>query len=256
MISLKSPDEIEAMAHAGTLLTEVMQQLLDEIGAGLVNTYDIDQRAEKLINERGATPAFMGYRQYPATICISINSEVVHGTPSPKRLLKPGDIASLDVGLVYQGWYSDMAESFIVGGPKKNPTAHKLITTARESLALAIRQARPGKTIGDISAAVQKHVEHNGFGVVRELVGHGIGRELHEEPQVPNFTSDAKAVPLKAGTVLAIEPMITLGDWHVVTAADGWTVETVDHSLAAHVERTVAITDQGPRILTPLSLRA
>lgn len=253
----KTPDEVKLMATGGQLLTEVLEQLIKEINGGLANTGAIDERAEALIRERGAIPAFKNYRGYPASVCISINSEVVHGIPSARKELKAGDLVSLDIGLVYHGWYCDMAESLVFGGPEKNPIAQKLIVTTREALALGIRQAVVGNAISAIGGAIQKHAEHNNYGVVRELVGHGIGKELHEDPQVPNYrTGKEKAVPLVAGMVIAIEPMITLGDWRVFTHTDGWTVETVDHSLAAHVERTVAITAKGPQILTPLSLRS
>lgn len=253
---IKTQSDIAAMAKSGQLLADVMRKVLGEINNGLSNTIAIDARVEQLIAAGGGIPAFKGYRGYHYSICISINDEVVHGMPSDAKELKNGDLVSLDIGAVVDGWYSDMAESIIFGGAEHNPQGQKLITTTRESLALAIQKAVVGNTIADIGGAVQKHAEHNGYGVVRELVGHGIGRELHEDPQVPNYVNSAKnSIKLKAGMVLAIEPMVTMGDWHVKTHADGWTVETVDGSLAAHVERTVAITDKGPHVLTPLPLR-
>lgn len=254
MIPIKSAADLAVMAEAGQRLSAVMKILLAEIEAGLINTLAIDQRAEYLLAERQSRPAFKGYRDYPSSICLSINQEVVHGIPDRHKELQSGDLISLDIGLEYQGFFADMTESLVIGGPVQNPAAARLITVARQSLALAIRQAQVGKTINDVSRAIQKHVEHSGFGVVRELVGHGIGRSLHEEPQVPNYVSPGPSTRLEAGMVLAIEPMITAGDWHVVTRPDGWTVETKDRSLAAHVERTVAITSAGPQILTPLTV--
>jgi len=213
-----------------------------------ISTKDIDGEVEAFIVSKGATSAFKGYRGYPATVCTSINEEVVHGIPSPKRRLKEGDIIGLDLGCVVEGYYGDCAVTLPVGAVP--PRVQELIDVTRESLDKAIVQCRVGNRIGDISHAVQMHCESHGFGVVRSFVGHGIGRALHEEPQVPNFGDAGRGPALKAGMVLAIEPMVTMGSWEVQVLEDGWTAVTADGSLAAHFEDTIAITDDGPDVLT------
>ncbi len=247
MILLKSPRELEHMRAAGRILAEVKALLLKLVKPG-VSTKEIDAEVEALILARGAASAFKGYRGYPATVCTSINEEVVHGIPSPKRKLKEGDIIGLDLGCIVEGYYGDCAVTLPVGAVP--PRVQELIDVTRESLDKAIVQCRVGNRIGDISHTVQMHCESHGFGVVRSFVGHGIGRALHEEPQVPNFGDAGRGPALKAGMVLAIEPMVTMGAWEVQVLEDGWTAVTTDGSMAAHFEDTIAITEDGPDVLT------
>jgi methionyl aminopeptidase len=247
VILLKSPRELEHMRAAGRILAEVKALLQRLVGPG-VSTKEIDAEVEALILSRGATPAFKGYRGYPATVCASINEEVVHGIPSPKRKLKEGDIIGLDLGCIVEGYYGDCAITLPVGAVP--PRVQELIDVTRESLDKAIVQCRAGNRIGDISHTVQMHCESHGFGVVRSFVGHGIGRALHEEPQVPNFGDAGRGPALKAGMVLAIEPMVTMGSYEVQVLEDGWTAVTTDGSMAAHFEDTIAITENGPEVLT------
>ena len=235
------------MRAAGRILAEV-KVLLQKLVRPGISTKEIDAEAEALIVSRGAVSAFKGYRGYPATVCASINEEVVHGIPSPKRKLKDGDIIGLDMGCIVEGYYGDCAVTLPVGTVPAR--VRELIDVTRESLDKAIVQCRVGNRIGDISHAVQTHCESHGFGVVRSFVGHGIGRALHEEPQVPNFGDAGRGPVLKAGMVLAIEPMVTMGSWEVQVLEDGWTAVTVDGSMAAHFEDTIAITDDGPDVLT------
>jgi methionyl aminopeptidase len=213
-----------------------------------VSTLEIDREVEALIRERRARPAFKGYRGFPATICASINEEVVHGIPAAHRRLKEGDIVGLDLGAVVEGYYADAAVTLPVG--EIADETRRLLDVTRKALELAIAQCHPGKRLGDVSAAVQHHVEAAGFGVVRSFVGHGIGRELHEDPQVPNFGEAGRGPLLRPGMVLALEPMVTMGHWEVRVLADRWTAVTEDGSLAAHFEHTVAITAGGPDVLT------
>ena len=247
MIVLKSPREIERMRAAGRILAEVKDRLCGLVRAG-VSTQDIDQDVEAFIEARGARSAFKGYRGYPATVCTSINHEVVHGIPSPKRKLREGDIIGLDLGCIVDGYHADCAITLPVGAIP--PRVQELLDVTRESLDKAIVQCRAGNRVGDISHAVQTHCESHGFGVVRAFVGHGIGRELHEEPQIPNYGEPGRGPVLKAGMVVAIEPMITMGSYEVRVLADRWTAVTVDGSLAAHFEDTIAITEDGPDVLT------
>ena len=247
MILLKSPREIEHMRAAGKILAGVKALLVRLVKPG-ITTKDIDVEVEAFIVSKGAASAFKGYRGYPATVCTSINEEVVHGIPSPKRRLKEGDIIGLDLGCVVEGYYGDCAVTLPVGAVP--PRVQELIDVTRESLDKAIVQCRVGNRIGDVSHAVQMHCESHGFGVVRSFVGHGIGRALHEEPQVPNFGDAGRGPALKAGMVLAIEPMVTMGSWEVQVLEDGWTAVTADGSLAAHFEDTIAITEDGPDVLT------
>jgi methionyl aminopeptidase len=247
VIVLKSPREIALMRQAGQILTAAMRLCRDLVKPG-VSTLEIDREVESLILERGARPAFKGYRGFPATICASINEEVVHGIPAAGRRVKEGDIIGLDLGAVVEGYHADAAITLPVG--EVHEEAQRLINVTRESLERAIAEIRPGRRLGDVSAAVQRHVEAAGFGVVRAFVGHGIGRELHEDPQVPNFGEPGKGPVLRVGMVLAIEPMVTLGHWDVRILADRWTAVTEDGSLAAHFEHTVAVADNGPDVLT------
>jgi methionyl aminopeptidase len=239
------------MRAAGRILAEVKERLKALVRAG-VSTKDIDEDIEAFIVGKGAVPAFKGYRGYPATVCASINEEVVHGIPSAKRKLKEGDIIGLDLGCIVEGYYGDCAITLPVGPVPAR--VQELLDVTRESLDKAIVQCRPGNRIGDISSVVQTHCESHGFGVVRAFVGHGIGRSLHEDPQVPNFGEAGRGPALKTGMVLAIEPMVTMGSCEVQVLEDGWTAVTVDGSLAAHFEDTIAITDNGPDVLTRVAL--
>jgi len=251
VILLKSPRELEHMRAAGRILAEVKERLKALVRSG-VSTKDIDEDVEAFIVGKGAQSAFKGYRGYPATVCTSINQEVVHGIPSAKRKLKDGDIIGLDLGCIVEGYYGDCAVTLPVGPVPAR--VQELLEVTRESLDKAIVQCRPGNRIGDISNAVQTHCESHGFGVVRAFVGHGIGRALHEDPQVPNFGEAGHGPALKAGMVLAIEPMVTMGSCEVQVLEDGWTAVTVDGSLAAHFEDTISITDNGPDVLTRVAL--
>ena len=247
MILLKSPRELALMRRAGQVLAEVTERLTAWVGPGL-STQEIDEDVENFIRARGAAPAFKGYRGFPATICVSINDEVVHGIPSPRRRVKEGDIVGLDLGCIVEGYYADCALTLAVG--EVAPRVRELLDVTRDSLARAVAACWPGRRLSDISHAVQEHVEAHGFAVVRQFVGHGIGRDLHEDPQVPNFGEPGRGPQLKPGMVLAIEPMVTMGSWEVRVLEDRWTAVTVDGSLAAHFEHTVAVTEDGPEILT------
>jgi methionyl aminopeptidase len=247
VIIKKSPEEIDRMAAAGAILVRTMNLLAGKVRPG-VSTRDLDQAAEKYIRSQGAVPAFKGYRGFPGSICASPNSMIVHGIPGPYRLAR-GDILSLDIGVVRDGWVADAARTFAVG--PITPIARKLLTVTEESLFLAVEQCRPGNRLGDVSHAVQAHVEAAGLSIVRTLVGHGIGRSMHEEPQIPNYGTPGTGLLLEEGMVLAVEPMVTVGRHAVRVGADNWAIYSQDGSLAAHFEFTVAITAQGPRILTP-----
>ena len=247
MIVKKSPAEIEKMARAGDILVRTMDLLAAKIRPG-VTTGDLDLAAERFIRSQGATPAFKGYRGFPGSICASPNDMVVHGIPGRYRLER-GDILSVDIGVVLDGWVADAARTFPVG--EVSPVAGKLLEVTREALMRAVEQCRTGKTLGDVGHAVQEHVEGNGFSIVRSLVGHGIGRSMHEEPQIPNYGAPGKGTPLEEGMVLAVEPMVTAGRHTVRMGDDGWAIYSQDGSLAAHFEFTIAIAASGPRILTP-----
>jgi methionyl aminopeptidase len=247
VIVKKSPAEIDKMARAGEILVRTMDLLAGKVRPG-VTTGDLDAAAEKFIRSQGATPAFKGYRGFTGSICASPNDMVVHGIPGRFKLSR-GDVLSVDIGVVYDGWVADAARTFPVG--EISPVASKLLDVTEGSLFKAVEQCQVGHRLGDVGHAVQEHVESNGFSVVRSLVGHGIGREMHEEPQIPNYGSPGKGVPLEAGMVLAIEPMVTAGRHGVRMGDDGWAIYAQDGSLAAHFEFTVAITEDGPRILTP-----
>jgi methionyl aminopeptidase len=250
VIYYKSPREIALMRAGGHILAEVLERLRTSVKPGM-STLEIDQEVEAFIAARGAKPAFKGYRGFPATVCISINEEVVHGIPSARRRLKQGDVVGFDLGCIVDGYYADCAATLPIG--EISPAVQKLLDVTRESLDLAIQECRPDRRLSDVSHAVQRHVEAHGFGVVRAFVGHGIGRALHEEPQVPNFGEPGRGPRLRPGMVLAIEPMVTMGSWEVRILDDGWTAVTQDGSLAAHFEHTIAVTEDGPAILTTLN---
>jgi methionyl aminopeptidase len=247
VIIKKSAAEIDAMEAAGAIHVRTLELLARKIRPG-VTTQELDEAAERFIRSQGATPAFKGYRGFPGSICASPNHMVVHGIPGPFKLQR-GDVISIDVGVVKDGWVADGAITFPVGDV--TPVAAKLLDVTRESLFKAVEQCWPGKRLGDIGAAVQETVETGGFNVVRSLVGHGIGRSMHEDPQIPNYGTAGKGLPLEEGMVLAIEPMTTAGRHQVKMGDDGWAIYSLDGSLAAHFEFTVAITSDGPRILNP-----
>src|SRR5216110_241128 len=247
MIVLKSEREIALMRQAGHILADVMERLRAAVRPG-VSTLEIDAEVEAFIRGRGALPAFKGYRGFPATVCISINEEVVHGIPSAHRRIQEGDIVGLDLGCIVDGYYADCAFTLAIGDVP--PKVQQLLDVTRESLDQAIQECRPGRRLSDVSHAVQAHVERHGFAVVRAFVGHGIGRALHEDPQVPNFGDPGRGPQLRPGMVLAIEPMVTMGSWEVKVLDDGWTAVTRDGSLAAHFEHTIAVTESGPEVLT------
>ncbi|HSE92195.1 MAG TPA: type I methionyl aminopeptidase [Methylomirabilota bacterium] len=247
MIVLKSPREIDLMRRGGLVLADLMDRLRAFVKPGM-STLEIDEEVETFITGRDARPAFKGYRGFPATVCVSINDEVVHGIPSAHRRLKEGDIVGLDLGCIIEGYYADCAFTMALG--EIGLEVQKLLDVTRESLEFAIQECRPGRRLGDVSHAVQRHVEANRLAVVRAFVGHGIGRALHEEPQVPNFGEPGRGPVLKTGMVLAIEPMVTMGSCEVRILDDGWTAITKDGSLAAHFEHTIAVTPEGPDVLT------
>jgi methionyl aminopeptidase len=250
MIVKKTPAQVDEMAVAGELLVRCLQMLAAKARPG-VSTKELDLAAEKLIRSQGAEPAFKGYRGFPASICASPNSMVVHGIPSAEEL-KRGDVLSIDVGVIKNGWVADAALTVPIG--PIDPGARKLLDVTRGALFAGVEQMQPGNRLGDVSAAIQRAVEIEGLSIIRTLVGHGIGREMHEDPQVPNFGTPGKGPLLEEGTVLAIEPMVNAGGPLVRMGDDGWAVYSDDGSLAAHFEFTVAVTADGPRILTPWHL--
>jgi methionyl aminopeptidase len=247
MILKKSPAEIEQMAAAGAILVKTMNLLAGKVRPG-VSTRELDEAAEKFIRSQGAEPAFKGYRGFPGSICTSPNSMIVHGIPGQYKLGR-GDILSVDIGVEYKGWVADAARTFPVGAI--SPVARKLLTVTEEALFVAVPQCRAGNRLGDVSHAIQEHVEAAGLSIVRTLVGHGIGRSMHEDPQIPNYGEPGTGVPLEVGMVLAIEPMVTAGRHAVRVGEDHWAIYSQDGSLAAHFEFTIAITADGPRVLTP-----
>jgi len=248
-IILKLPDEIEKARASNLIVAEVLSRLREKVKPG-VKTKDLDKFAEEIAEKRGAKPAFKGYRGYPHSLCISINEVVVHGMPS-KRVLEEGDIVGLDFGVYYQGFCGDSAITLPVG--KVTQKASRLMQVTEQSLYAGIEQAKRSNRLGDISAAVQSVVEDAGYSVVRDFVGHGIGKNLHEDPQIPNFGEKGRGIELKSGMILAIEPMVNEGKYNVQVLPDGWTVVTKDGSLSAHFEHSVAITDNGPDILSKLN---
>jgi len=251
VIFLKSEDEIAKMREAGRIVAGTIDRVVAAVRPG-ISTADLDRVAEEFIRERRATPSFLGYRGFPASICASVNDEVVHGIPSPSRKLADGDLLSLDFGAIWEGFHADSAVTVFVGEPP-SAEAEKLVRVTEESLEAAISEIREGARLGDVGHAVQQVVEGAGFSVVREYVGHGIGRALHEDPQIPNYGQPGKGLPLKRGMVVAVEPMVNMGDWPTRALADGWTVVTADGSLSAHFEHTIALTANGPEVLTACS---
>jgi len=251
MISIKKDKEIKLMRQAGAILAEVMQRLVPYVQRG-VSTLELDKLAEEMIRKRGAKPAFKGYgdkrNKYPATLCASVNEQVVHALPDKNKILKQGDIIGLDCGVKYKKYYSDMAITLGVG--KISPQKEKLIVVTKKSLEKAISIIKEGIFLGDVSYTIQSFVEKNGFSVVRQLTGHGIGKKLHEEPSIFNYGEPKTGPILKAGMTLAIEPMVNMGDWQVETLGDGWTIVTKDRKLSAHFEHTILVTKTGAEVLT------
>jgi methionyl aminopeptidase len=247
VIIKKNAAEIDKIAEAGAILVRTLALLQSKLRPG-VTTAELDAAAEKYIRSQGAEPAFKGYRGFPGSICTSPNSMVVHGIPGPYKLSR-GDILSIDVGVVHDGWVADAARTFPVGNV--SPIAQRLLRSTQAALNAAVKECRPGRRLGDVSHAVQQRVEADGFSVVRSLVGHGIGRDMHEDPQIPNFGEPGRGPELEEGMVLAVEPMVTAGRHAVRMGEDHWAIFAQDGSLAAHFEFTVAVTREGPRILTP-----
>ena len=248
-VTIKSSREIELMREAGRILAMVHEELEKAIKPG-ITTKEIDRLGEELIRSYGCIPSFLNYNGYPASICVSVNDEVVHGIPSKKRILREGDIVSLDAGVIYKGYHSDAARTHAVGEISKE--AQKLIDVTRESFFEGIKYAKAGNHLFDISKAIQNYVESNGFSVVRDLVGHGIGSALHEDPQIPNFKQRGRGPKLVPGMTLAIDPMVNIGAYDVWWLEDDWTVVTQDESLSAHYENTILITEGEPEILSIL----
>ena len=246
-VSIKSAREIALMRESGRILAEVHERLGEEIKPG-ISTYEIDQIGEKMIRGYGCPPSFLNYNGYPASICVSVNDEVVHGIPSKKRILKEGDIVSLDAGVIWKGYHSDAARTHAVG--KISKEAQDLIDATRQSFYEGLKMAKSGNHLNDISKAIDFYISSFGYGIVRDLVGHGVGSDLHEDPQIPNFAQRRRGVKLRPGMTLAVEPMINMGGWKVEWLDDDWTVVTKDGSLSAHYENTILITDGEPEILT------
>ena len=246
-VSIKSEREIELMRESGRILSIVHTELAKMIKPG-ISTLDIDKRCYEMIREFGCIPSFLNYQGYPASVCVSVNDEVVHGIPNKNRILKDGDIVSLDAGVIYKGYHSDAARTVAVG--EISPELKRLMDVTKQSFFEGIKYAKPGYRIGDISGAIQDYAESFGYSLVRELVGHGVGRELHEDPQVPNFRTKRKGIRLEPGMTLAIEPMVNMGHYDVNWLDDGWTVVTADGSPSAHYENTILITDGEPELLT------
>jgi methionyl aminopeptidase len=248
-IQLKTPRQLRFMRQAGTIVAEVLALLGEHIVPG-ATTAELDALAEAEIKKRGAVPSFKGYHGYPCTICASVNEQIVHGIPSGYRLIE-GDILSIDVGAIYKGWHGDAAVTHAVG--RTNAQAERVMAATREALRRGIAAAVPDNHLGDIGFAIQSWVEAQGFAVIRDFVGHGIGKVMHEAPQVPNFGEAGAGVKLLPGMTIAIEPMVSVGDWRVKVLDDGWTAVTVDGSLSAHYEHSIAITSEGPEILTKVA---
>ena len=246
-VTIKSPREIELMREAGRILAKTHEELAKNLRPGM-STWDIDHMGEEIIRSYGCIPSFKNYNGYPASICVSVNDEVVHGIPHKEHFLDEGDIVSLDAGVIYKGYHSDAARTYGIG--EIDDDAKKLIEVTRQSFFEGIKFAKAGNHLNDISAAIQKYAESFGFGVVRDLVGHGIGSHLHEDPEIPNFARKRKGILLQPGMTLAIEPMITEGSYEVVWLDDDWTVMTEDGGWAAHYENTILITENEPEILS------
>ncbi len=248
MIIYKSSSEVDRMRRAGRIVADTIDRVLAAVAPG-TTTADLDRVAEEHIREQGATPSFLGYRGFPASICASVNEEIVHGIPSPTRVLAEGDLLSLDFGAIWDGFHADAAVTVFVGEPP-SAEAEKLVRVTEESLEAGISQVRPGGRLSDVSHAVEQVVLGAGFEVVREYVGHGIGRSLHEDPQIPNYGPPGRGPELRPGLVIAIEPMVNVGTWETRVLADAWTVVTADGELSAHFEHTVAVTEDGHEVLT------
>lgn len=247
-IYLKNDKEIGLLREANRFVSLILDMLRDSLKPG-ISTMDLENIAAKACDDFGVVPAFKGYHGFPFVLCCSVNEEIVHGFPSTERILKDGDIISIDMGVVYKGFVGDSARTFAVGSIPES--TQKLIDVTRESLMKGIEQAHPGNNLYDISRAVQEHAQSNGFGVVRRFVGHGIGRNMHEKPEVPNFVpAGLPGVSLKTGMVIAIEPMVTVGSYEVEILSDNWTAVTKDRKLSAHFEHSIAITSDGPKILS------
>ena len=246
-VSVKSKREIELMREAGKILGTVLNELSKEIKPGMT-THRIDQLGEEMIRSYGCIPSFLGYGGFPASICVSVNEEVVHGIPSKKRILHEGDIVSMDAGVIYKGYHSDAARTVGVGEISKE--AQQLIEVTKQSFFTGIQFAKEGCHLHEISNAIADYNEKHGYGVIRDLVGHGIGTKLHEDPEIPNFRQERRGIKLYEGMTLAIEPMVAMGDWKVRCLDDDWTMVTTDHSLTAHYENTVLVTKNGPEILS------
>lgn len=248
MIKIYNENEIEILRQGGKILAKIIEELKKEVKPGVITKY-LNKVAEDLVFSWGAKPSFKGFERFPAVLCTSINEEIVHAVPG-KRKLKEGDVLSLDLGIRFNGYCTDMAITIPVG--KISKEAKKLIKITKEALKIGIKRAKPGSYLGDIGYVIQKYVEKNGFNVVQELVGHGVGKQVHEAPRIPNYGSPEEGAELKSGMVLAIEPMVTVGDWQVEKTKDGFGYKTVDNSLSAHFEHTIAITPKGPEILTKI----
>lgn len=247
MIKIKTPEEIEKMRVAGQVVARTIETLVSSIVPGKTTTIELDRLAEKYLAEQGAKPSFKGYRGYPNTICVAINEEVVHGIPG-ERILQSGDILGIDLGAIINGYHGDSALTVPIG--EVSEEAQKLLRVTKEALFKGIAQAKSGKRLSDISHAIQKYAERHGYSVVREMVGHGIGSQMHEEPQVPNYGKPGRGPVLQKGMTLALEPMVNVGGYEIESLADKWTVVTKDRSLSAHFEHTVAVSDKEPDILT------
>jgi methionyl aminopeptidase len=248
MIVFKSPEEIDRMREAGRVTALAVERLMEEVRPG-ITTAALDAIAEDVIRSNGCTPSFKGYRGFPGSICTSLNEEVVHGIPSGHRVLHEGDLVKLDVGAVFEGYHGDSAVTVFVGEPPSDQ-AEKLVRVTEESLEAGISQLRVGGRLSDVGHAVQQVVEGAGFTVVREYVGHGIGQALHEDPQIPNYGEPGRGPLIRPGLVVAVEPMVNVGDWPTRVLADNWTVVTADGALSAHFEHTIAVTDGGTEVLT------
>ncbi len=245
-VQIKSPEEIALMREAGRILAQTHEELFKALKPGMT-TLDIDRLGESIIRDFNCIPSFLNYNGYPASICVSLNDEVVHGIPSADRVIREGDLVSLDAGVIYRGYHSDAARSYVVGD---NPEAQKLIDVTRQSFFEGIKYARAGNHLRDIARGIQTYAQAHGYSVVRDLMGHGIGTHLHEEPGIPNFVTWKRGVKLKPGMTLAVEPMLNQGDWDVDWLDDEWTVVTYDGSLSAHYENTILITEGEPEILS------
>ena len=246
MITIKTPEEIQIMAEGGKILAKIMEELEKQVKPG-ITTKELDRASEALILKYRAKPSFKNYQGFPACLCTSINEELVHVVPS-ERVLKQGDIISLDFGILFKGFHTDMAVTIPVG--KVLPGTQRLIKVTKEALKRAMKEVKPGNTVGNIGSAIQNFIESRGFGVVRELCGHGIGKNIHEDPQIPNYKDKGADIILKQGMVICIEPMATMGDWHIKKAKDNYGFQTKDGSLSAHFEHTIAVTKRGSKVLS------